>query len=126
MIKAKRVLLVDDDPLSQVLNRSMLRSYGFKGEIESIHTGSEALTLLNSRSDQPTLPDLLVLYLKAPHMDSVAFVRKYFGSGLGEKHQVQIIILSSSTNQQMVDFVKAHGVIVISKPTRSKTGVSYN
>lgn len=118
----KRVLLVEDDSIFQLLARKILERIGFSGEqIQVAATGKEALDLINdSREQAHALPDIILLDLKLPVMDGFEFLHKF--NAMPERDQSKVIIVTSSVNPDDAKRAGRMGVYeYISKPLREET-----
>lgn len=83
-----KILLVDDDPVSNFIASRKLSKFGIEN-IDSVENGAEALEYLKNQS-----PDLIFLDINMPIMDGHEFMIEYKMRELSE--DIHIYILSSS------------------------------
>jgi CheY-like chemotaxis protein len=102
-----RILLVDDDLVSSLLNREMLSRFGLKNQTYSMRNGKDALKfILENRSLGNAFPDLLLLDINMPVMGAFEFLAKFQRLPSNIRDSIQIIILTSSNNPD--DLERAH------------------
>jgi CheY-like chemotaxis protein len=91
----KRVLLVDDDPLCNLLCTKFLESLDISFESSIALNGKQALDLLMDYKRHP-LPDIILLDLNMPIMGGFEFLSAFRELRIPGQAKVQIVILSSS------------------------------
>ena len=76
-MKARAILLVEDNPDDEMLTLRALKKNSIVNEITVAHDGAEALELIFSRatSGEP-LPGLILLDLKLPKIDGLEVMRR--------------------------------------------------
>jgi two-component system, chemotaxis family, response regulator Rcp1 len=74
MTSTFEVLIVDDNPADVALAREGLSMAAYKGKIESVNDGAEALAFLNRKGNfaNAPKPDLVILDLNLPKRDGLA------------------------------------------------------
>ena len=72
--KMKFVLLVDDEEIDLFINRKLLTMHGI---CENIHSETSAKGALEFLRHSPMIPDLILLDLKMPDMDGLAFLNEF-------------------------------------------------
>lgn len=113
--KLKRILLVDDDPISIFLTSAYLKDLRIGEHIEVAGNGLEALKAIQSDCSTPSgfedsCPDLLLLDLNMPLMDGFEFLEHYQRAGYFDKWQTKIIILTSSKASRDLEKAKAYPI----------------
>lgn len=96
---AKKILVIDDDPLIVKLVTSRLQSAGF--DVVAASDGQSGLEQASSHD-----PDLIICDIMMPKMDGYTFVTEYKGKDLPRK--VPIIVLTAK--QGMKDLFEMEGV----------------
>lgn len=124
MIKLSSVLLVDDDPATNHLNERLLRQHGVADQYLSAQDGAEALVALEQLAAQanPTSPVLVLLDVRMPGMNGLAFVEAY--QRLPEAHQQAVVIVLHTATMNSTDLGRIEALPIaglVSKPlTRDK------
>jgi CheY-like chemotaxis protein len=70
----KFVLLVDDEEIDLFINRKLLTMHGITDHIHSETTARGALEFLEK---SPLVPEVILLDLKMPNMDGLAFLNQF-------------------------------------------------
>ena len=119
-MKFKRILLVDDDQITNFLNENLLRESNITEDIQIANDGQEALDyvkkycLENNISDQLCC-DLILLDLNMPVMDGFEFLEKF--NELKLKENISIILLTTSSNERDLERAKNFNITgYINKP----------
>lgn len=106
MIKFSKVLLVDDDEVSNFINMQVLSDVDLADDILVAMNGREALDILNQcekkqkSPDRSCCPDLIFLDLNMPVMNGFEFLQ---ACEHGHMKKINIVILTSSSNQKDVE-----------------------
>jgi CheY-like chemotaxis protein len=103
MIKLSSVLLVDDDPLTNDLNERLLKQLHVADRYLAVNDGAQALTALENLAAeaQTTSPVLVLLDVKMPGMDGMAFVEAY--QKLPADRQEAVVIVMHTASMSSVD-----------------------
>lgn len=100
MTKLNRILLVDDDPSSNFLNRSIIQGLDICNHISMAHDGQSALDLIKKSSLTPDLaeswPELIIVDVRMPTMDGFEFLEK-FSKMIDSKHKAPVICMLTSS-----------------------------
>ena len=97
MERIKSVLLVDDNEVSNLINRKLIEILKVAEKVEIVHDGAEALELLTSRiSFDLPLPDMIFLDINMPVMNGFEFLDNYRQMYGHLDLQITIHLLTSS------------------------------
>lgn len=118
MGQVNKVLLIDDDNITNFLNARIIKKLNISQEIQIANNGEEALNYLKSiRTQLAENRPLILLDINMPIMNGIDFLQT-----LDKKASFQyipnIIVLSTSTNSSDMAFVRTHPAVleVITKP----------
>lgn len=89
--------MIDDDEITNFVNRAVLENSGVSGKIEVAETVRQALDILGSCKDVDKTPELIFLDLNMPGMTGWDFIEEYKKQKCEGRDNV-IIILSASAN----------------------------
>jgi len=97
---ANSVLLVDDDPLTNRINKEFLEAANFAPHVQICENGKEAIDHLNlAVSDKKIpLPDVIFLDINMPTMNGWEFLKEF--RSLAPKLNKPILIFIQSSLQQ--------------------------
>ena len=90
-MSAKRILIVDDDPVIRTLVGDYLGAYGF--EIELLESGGSCLAALKNR-----IPDLLIVDLQMPDMTGIEVLKRIRENALTAP--LKVILLSANNTTE--------------------------
>ncbi len=97
MTQLRRVLLVDDDTVTNMLHRRVLERSGHVQNIDVATDGQEALDILCADlKEQRALPELIFLDINMPGMGGFEFLEKYKEMQLESDMHLIIVMLSTS------------------------------
>lgn len=113
------VLLVDDDPTTNYLNRKLLAKMGLAPEVLIARNGQEALAAVHAHCQEGsrTCPDLILLDVNMPLMNGFEFLDAY--RELPPAQQCSTVVVMLTTSLHPRDVERAHGLPVsgfLSKP----------
>ncbi|MBG8554668.1 response regulator [Hymenobacter guriensis] len=114
------VLLIDDDPINNFLNKSLLTRLGIAQHLTVVESGHAALDFLRQHCQQPTpvCPVLILLDINMPGMNGLQFLEAYQQLLPEQRQGVVIVILTTSLHPRDVRQVEQLGIIdeFLSKP----------
>ena len=95
----KKVLLIDDDIVSNYLNKELLEKLDFTNEIVIKNNGRDAIVYLQSDCyAENDYPCLILLDLKMPVLDGFDFLVEYDKLDIDKKDNTIIVVLTTSAN----------------------------
>ncbi|WP_426062052.1 response regulator [Hymenobacter sp. B1770] len=121
MSQLRCVLLVDDDPTTNYLNRKLLVKMGIADGVLTALNGQEALAAVNTHcyEDSPTCPDLIFLDVNMPLMNGFEFLAAY--RQLPPAQQCATVMVMLTTSLHPRDVQRAHHLPVSSFLTKPLT-----
>jgi CheY-like chemotaxis protein len=116
----RKVLLVDDDPVTNFLNRAILEDLGVAGQVVEKNNGLTALeyvrrNCINDNASKEGCPDLILLDINMPVMSGPEFLAELTRIEQADKIMAKVVVLSSSGlsvdqtvigNYKVVDFIQ--------------------
>jgi CheY-like chemotaxis protein len=114
----KKVLLIDDDIVSNYLNKELLEKLDFTNEIIVKNNGRDAIHYLQSECYiENDYPHLILLDLKMPVLDGFDFLAEYDKLDIDKKDKIIIVVLTTSVNADDIMRLRALGKFdLINKP----------
>ncbi|HYG39394.1 MAG TPA: response regulator [Cytophagales bacterium] len=119
-MKFKRILLVDDDQITNFLNENLIKEMNISDYISIANDGQEALdyvklNCLGSGNVNGACCDLILLDLNMPVMDGFEFLEKV--SELKIDTSISIVLLTTSSNERDLERAKTFNIMgYINKP----------
>jgi CheY-like chemotaxis protein len=104
-------LLIDDDPIFNLLSRKLLERMGIASHIETVLNGSEAIELFNRYFiGSLSIPDVILLDINMPVMDGFSFLEAFRKLPVPNIGTIRIVIVTSSSNAADMRRAKTLGV----------------
>jgi CheY-like chemotaxis protein len=92
------ILLVDDDPISHLINRKVLQRIGLM-TVDTANNGKDALMHVGTASHKgEQMPGAIFVDLNMPVMDGFGFIEAFNKLNLPKKESIRLAILTSSYN----------------------------
>jgi CheY-like chemotaxis protein len=113
--KLKLVLLIDDDPIINFVNKKLLEIHGMAENIVPFISAQEALIFLKK---SVVYPEIIFLDISMPVMDGFEFIEEYEKFPESIKANTKIIILSSTEDPEEIVKIKNNKrfMLFLSKP----------
>ncbi|MFD1872657.1 response regulator [Hymenobacter bucti] len=93
------VLLVDDDPTTNYLNKLLLTRMDVAQQVLVAENGEQALRTLDqlcTAPANPTCPRLILLDMNMPVLNGLAFLEAYVQMPLAQQRAIVIVMLTTS------------------------------
>lgn len=117
MEKFQRVLLVDDDDVTNYINQNLLEEMALAYHIDTYTEAEEALRLVEQHCPKNNCPDLIFLDLKMPVFDGFDFLKGFKMLPDQKTQGVQVVVLTSSNNPKDLRQLKELGIeTLVNKP----------
>lgn len=118
------ILCVDDDPITLMLCKMVIKKSLFSNEIVTAKNGEEALNYFNklkktnSESQFEKTPQLIFLDLNMPVMGGWEFLEHFNTTDYSEYNSIKVIILSSTIDPDDLIKSKKYPMVIdfLSKP----------
>ncbi|MBX9853200.1 MAG: response regulator [Cytophagaceae bacterium] len=112
-----RVLLIDDDEVTNFLNSKVIEKAGIAKNISVATNGRKALDIIGEIcASENACPELIFLDLNMPVMNGFEFLDKYERMEFSNKHKIKIIVLTSSSNPEDMRKIKERNLSYFIKP----------
>jgi CheY-like chemotaxis protein len=119
----RKVAVIDDDDVFQLIIRKQIEMNNFDYEILNFSNGQDAINFLNQNIDNRNLlPDLIMLDVNMPIKDGWEFLEEYQLLNDEIKSSISLYMVTSSVIQSDIDKARKDENILafISKPITNK------
>lgn len=99
MLPLSSVLLVDDDPTTNFLNKLLLTRMGAAQQVLVAENGEQALRTLDQAGQAPenaSYPRLILLDMNMPVLNGLGFLEAYAQLPLAHRQPIVIVMLTTS------------------------------
>jgi len=94
-VKYSIVMLVDDNPVENMVNGQLITTSGFAKKINTFQSGKDMLDFLKSASESE-LPEVIFLDIIMPGMDGFQFMDEFEKLDENVRKRCKVVMLSSS------------------------------
>ena len=118
-MRVEKILLVDDDNITNDINKYLIGKLGMGNEVKVLKNGQEALEYLRDpKNIDPNSPPLVFLDLNMPVMDGKEFLREFESKADQLPSKPVIVVLSTTILPQEIKEVEEHPAVMgrIEKP----------
>jgi CheY-like chemotaxis protein len=121
MKKYKKILLIDDDSITNFINSSVIKNVGLGEVIIVVNNGREAMEYLKKDCCKDnSFPDLILVDINMPGMDGYEFLKEYQKFETKKTEKTTIMVLSTSTDPRDMEKLEQLGILMLRKPLRKK------
>jgi CheY-like chemotaxis protein len=129
----QKILLIDDDSVSNFLNEMALQEMNLSDQIHVSENGEEALNFLYEHcckqgEGTENCPDLIFLDINMPVMDGFQFLEEFEKLPYARKKPVKIVMLTSSNATKDLERAKSMNVegYIVKPLCKEKIEVLFN
>lgn len=117
----EKILCVDDDPITLMLCKKVIKKSEFSKEVDTALNGEDAIRYFNNllQNKQDSIPELIFLDLNMPIMNGWEFLDSFSSKIYSDQFkEVKVIILSSTIDPYDIERSKTYSMVVdfMSKP----------
>jgi CheY-like chemotaxis protein len=117
MKKFKKILLIDDDAITNFINSNVIKKAGMAEVIQVTVNGAEALEYIKHDCKNENLyPDLIFVDINMPVMDGFEFVTEFRNMKLNSDEKAETILLTTSSSPKDIEKAKELGIKMLRKP----------
>ena len=122
MPELRKIILADDDEITNFLNESILANLNIAQEIKVFKDGSEAFQhILEDHNNHKLYPELVIFDNRMLEMDGVRFIKALREEDKNINKEIIFVLLSAGLNTKEINSYKGLGVQeVITKPLTSE------
>jgi CheY-like chemotaxis protein len=106
----KKVLLIDDDSVTNFINKKLIENSGLAGEIVVAQNGKQGLDILLSSNFNNPLPDVILLDINMPILNGFQFLQRLKELEVDLMQTIKIAILSSSDSSDDIARARSLGI----------------
>ena len=118
------ILFIDDDPITLMLCKMLIKKASFSNEIATSKNGEEALQYFDTlkeigpNNELKKQPQLIFLDLNMPVMGGWEFLESFSTSEYADYNKTKVIILSSTIDPEDLEKSKKYPMVIdfLSKP----------
>jgi response regulator of citrate/malate metabolism len=106
--KWNKIILVDDDVVTNHVHKKLINHLGFEGEVVSLPDGSQAMNYISSSIEKPQPrkrgeKELVLLDLHMPKTNGWNFLQQFMKFDKRTKNKFRIVMISSSIHPDDID-----------------------
>lgn len=119
------ILLIDDDNITNFLNKKIIMNSGLASSIEAFDSGNDAIRYIHDIFDgvlSKPVPELILLDIMMPVMDGFDVLDELQKLPAATKENMRVIMLSSSLDKRDRDRAMTYSMVTdfLSKPLTIK------
>lgn len=114
----KKVLIIDDDPIHNMVSSKLIEKAGFSLKTDKVLSGKLALEYLKRNAEENSLPELIFLDINMPLMDGWEFLEHFNNMKSSFNIDIHILMLTSSISPEDMEKSKKHPLVFefVTKP----------
>lgn len=101
--KFRNVMLVDDDPMNNLISTKFIKYSGLSSKVTSFLNGISGFRYLDkckeNKEQKKDFPDLIIVDIDMPAMDGFSFIEKYQEYFWSKNPQTKLVFLTSSHSE---------------------------
>lgn len=109
MGKYRRIILIDDDEITNFINENLIYEAGLGDHVEASVAAEEVLEEITHSRHEETFPMLILLDLKMPVFDGFDFLEEFNRLDHSLSSKIKIVVLTSSENPRDLERLHALG-----------------
>ncbi|MBL4657623.1 MAG: response regulator [Flavobacteriales bacterium] len=98
MKNIRNIVLIDDSEVDNLIHKTLLERNHFAEDIKSFESSTEALSSIQESAKKAKVPDLILLDIAMPVMDSYEFLDEFEKIDSQLVSACKVIIVTSSVN----------------------------
>ena len=113
MEKLSQILIIDDDPLTSFLHKTLIKKFGVSHQVETLTDGDQAIQLINSciqSKAEDKIPQLIFLEVDTPTSRGYEFLETYKRLEFKNKDSVVVAVLTCSISQKQKNRIQEYSV----------------
>ena len=109
----KKILCVDDDPITLMLYKMVVSKSGFATHVDTAHNGEEALHYFEHQNpDDEDYPKLIFLDLNMPVMSGWEFLDAFHKEKYEKFPHCKVIVLSSTIDPADIEKSRTYPMVI--------------
>lgn len=117
MEKLQRILLIDDDEITNFLNCELIVDLQLAHQVETMIDARQALQLIEQQCPQYQCPDLVLLDLKMPIFDGFDFLHGFQTLPRDKVQKTRVVVLTTSSSPKDTQRLQKLGIDrLVNKP----------
>jgi CheY-like chemotaxis protein len=112
MRKLKTILLIDDDPINNFINKRLLEKLAIADYVKVVRNGKEGIDFIKTacEPDKMICPEFIILDNQMPVMDGIEFMEQFNKENYINREEVVILALAASYTEEEMEKLRKLGV----------------